>query len=65
VPGDGRTETPTEPAFAPGERVVHGSFGEGVVVSCETLPGDQQVTVAFEGRGVKRLLLSYAPLSRA
>ena len=68
-PGTGRddsgAETPAEPAFAPGERVVHGSFGEGVVVSCETLPGDQQVTVAFEGRGVKRLLLSYAPLARA
>jgi DNA helicase-2/ATP-dependent DNA helicase PcrA len=63
--GDAGTETPAEPAFAPGERVVHGSFGEGVVVSCETLPGDQQVTVAFEGLGVKRLLLSYAPLSRA
>ncbi len=58
-------DAPSEPAFAPGERVAHGSFGEGVVISCELLPGDQQITVAFEGRGVKRLLLSYAPLSRA
>ena len=50
------------PAFAPGQRVLHNSFGEGVVVSCELVPGDQQVTVAFPGQGVKRLLQSFARL---
>ena len=58
------SETPLEPTFTPGEKVLHESFGVGIVVSCETIPGDQQVTIAFEGRGIKRLLLSYAPLSR-
>ncbi len=54
---------PQEPAYAPGDRVVHAQFGRGVVVSCELVPGDQQVTVAFEGQGVKKLMLSFAPLT--
>ncbi len=51
-----------EPRYNPGDRVTHGTFGPGVVVSCELLRGDQKVTVAFEGKGVKQLLLSLAPL---
>ena len=43
----------------------HKQFGEGIVVSCETERQDQVVTVAFKGAaGVKRLLLSYAPLEK-
>ena len=56
-------DVPQEPAYAPGDRVVHAQFGRGVVVSCELVPGDQQVVVAFEGRGVKKLMLSFAPLA--
>ena len=52
----------TEPSFAPGDRVHHATFGNGVVIACELVPGDQQVTVAFEGKGVKKLMLSFAPL---
>jgi hypothetical protein len=45
--------------------VRHARFGEGIVVSCTVTPGDQEVTVAFKGdAGVKKLLLSYAPLDR-
>ena len=54
-----------EPRYAAGERVRHATFGVGVVVSCEVERGDQRITVAFEGRGVKRLLLSLAPLEPA
>jgi DNA helicase-2/ATP-dependent DNA helicase PcrA len=53
------------PRFAPGDRVVHASFGRGVVVACQPSGGDTQVTVAFEGQGVKKLLLSLAPLRPA
>ena len=60
-----QADEPQEPVFAPGDRVVHDHFGAGVVVSCELVPGDQQVTVAFEGQGVKRLMLSFAPLAEA
>ena len=52
------------PVFQPGDRVRHQTFGAGVVVSCEIVPGDQQVVVAFEGQGVKKFLLSFAPLSK-
>ena len=55
-------EVPSEPAYSPGERVRHAKFGDGVVVSCEVARGDQQITVAFEGQGVRKLLLSLAPL---
>ncbi len=48
-----------------GDRVSHGVFGEGVVVSSTGKGSDQEVTVAFAGgAGVKRLLLSYAPLEK-
>ncbi|MGB2694676.1 MAG: 3'-5' exonuclease, partial [Dehalococcoidia bacterium] len=70
---DGRVATrerrpapPTDAVFAAGDHVRHERFGEGVVVSCVVTPSDQEVTVAFTGgAGVKKLLLSYAPLERA
>ena len=43
----------------------HPQFGEGIVVSCEPAKDDQLITVAFKGgAGVKRLLLSFAPLEK-
>ncbi|MDA1279129.1 MAG: UvrD-helicase domain-containing protein [Chloroflexi bacterium] len=50
--------------FSPGDKVRHGHFGEGVVVSSSGAGGDTQVTVAFAGQGVKRLMLSFAPLEK-
>ena len=56
---------PTEPAFAPGDHVRHARFGDGIVVSCQIEGADQKVTVAFKGEaGIKKLLLSYAPLEK-
>ncbi|MDP2662943.1 MAG: 3'-5' exonuclease, partial [Dehalococcoidia bacterium] len=52
----------TSPALVPGDRVRHAKFGEGVVVSCVPNGADQEIAVAFAGAGVKRLLLSFAPL---
>jgi DNA helicase-2/ATP-dependent DNA helicase PcrA len=64
--GDGDGSTPGEAVFAAGDHVRHERFGEGVVVSCVVTPSDQEVTVAFTGgAGVKKLLLSYAPLEKA
>jgi len=39
-------------------------FGEGVVVSATEKKNDVEVTVAFNGSGVKRLLLSFAKLEK-
>jgi len=47
-----------------GDHVHHAKFGEGVVISCTPARGDQEIVVAFEGAGVKKLLLSLAPLKR-
>jgi DNA helicase-2/ATP-dependent DNA helicase PcrA len=50
--------------FYPGDKVRHGTFGEGVVVSSTGVGSDTTVTVAFAGQGVKRLMLSFAPLEK-
>ena len=54
-----------EPSFKAGDKVFHPAFGNGTVVSSRAANGDEEVTVAFEQRGVKRLALSFAPLQRA
>ncbi|MEA1959300.1 MAG: UvrD-helicase domain-containing protein [Chloroflexota bacterium] len=54
-----------KPPLAAGEKVVHVKFGEGIVVNCVPSGNDQEVTVAFKGEvGLKRLLLSLAPLEK-
>jgi len=52
------------PQFAAGDRVRHVLFGEGVVVNTLLTNDDEEVTVAFDGRGVKKLLASYARLEK-
>ncbi len=50
-------------AFAPGQRVRHPQFGEGVVEQLS--PGaDARVRVKFRGIGTKTLVLAYARLER-
>jgi DNA helicase-2/ATP-dependent DNA helicase PcrA len=56
------SERAAEPGLAPGDRVLHAKFGEGVVLGIE--PGGI-VRVFFTDQGEqKRLLLEYAPLRR-
>lgn len=56
--------TPGE-TFDPGEHVRHPKFGEGIVVSCEPSGADMQIVIAFQGEaGIKKLLLSFAPLEK-
>ena len=47
-----------------GDHVHHSTFGHGIVVNCLPNRNDQEVTVAFEEFGVKKLLLSLAPLEK-
>ncbi len=52
-------------AFKAGDKVQHDKFGTGIVVSCEPSGTDYQVVVAFQGEaGIKKLLLSFAPLEK-
>jgi DNA helicase II / ATP-dependent DNA helicase PcrA len=53
---------PDEPRYSAGDRVRHSTFGRGIVVSCSVRGDDQECVIAFEGAGLKKLLLSLAPL---
>jgi DNA helicase II / ATP-dependent DNA helicase PcrA len=53
------------PPFAVGDRVRHGKFGIGVVIACNPLRDDVEVTVAFPGVvGIKKLVQSLAKLEK-
>jgi DNA helicase-2/ATP-dependent DNA helicase PcrA len=53
------------PALSPGDDVVHGKWGEGVVLEVEGSGDKAEVVVRFPSVGEKRLLLAWAPLKRA
>jgi DNA helicase-2/ATP-dependent DNA helicase PcrA len=48
--------------FRPGQRVTHGTFGEGVVINSRIVEDDEQVVVNFTEKGEKTLLASFAGL---
>ena len=56
----GRKKTKIVATFKGGEKVEHGEFGEGIVVSAS---GDT-ITVAFKKAGIKRLALEFCKLKR-
>jgi DNA helicase-2/ATP-dependent DNA helicase PcrA len=51
--------------LAAGERVVHGTWGEGTVLESDGAGEDAEAVVHFETVGRKKLLLRMAPLKRA
>jgi DNA helicase-2/ATP-dependent DNA helicase PcrA len=64
VPGPSRRSREEVP-FRAGDRVRHQTFGEGLVVNCRRADEDHEVTVVFRGTaGIKRLMLSLAPLEK-
>jgi len=55
--------TAWKPIFSVGQKVSHRKFGIGVVVACNPLKDDAEVTVAFPGAiGVKKMVQSFAKL---
>lgn len=50
--------------FKAGDKVLHAKFGKGMVVSSKASSGDEEVTVAFDGQGIKRLMASFANLQK-
>ncbi|HEY1016826.1 MAG TPA: 3'-5' exonuclease, partial [Herpetosiphonaceae bacterium] len=52
----------TEARFSAGQKVRHAMFGDGVVISSAVVGDDEEVTVAFPGKGVKKLLAAFAKL---
>ncbi|MGQ9598502.1 MAG: ATP-dependent helicase [Anaerolineae bacterium] len=52
------------PIFQTADSVWHEVFGQGVVIESKWVHGDEQVTVAFAGVGLKRLIASLAPMKK-
>ena len=52
------------PSLAPGDRVLHDTFGMGSVVSVEGVADKAVASIDFGSQGVKRLLLRYAPVEK-
>lgn len=61
---DPRALRPTAAQFKTGQKVRHSKFGEGTVIESKVTGGDEEVTVAFPGTGIKRLAASIAGLER-
>ncbi len=57
-----RARIPGERYFRDGDRVLHATFGEGIVVTSKLTRHDEEVTIAFAGSGVKTLAASIANL---
>ena len=55
---------PSQDGIRPGDRVRHASFGEGTVVAARGDGESAEVTVAFDGSGLKTLALRFAGLYR-
>jgi DNA helicase-2/ATP-dependent DNA helicase PcrA len=69
-PGQGSRRSPVEPSkpsvphFETGDEVLHDVFGQGIVIESKPAGGDEQVTVAFAGVGLKRLMAGLAPMEK-
>jgi DNA helicase-2/ATP-dependent DNA helicase PcrA len=56
---------PSETRFRAGDHVQHPTLGEGIVVSSALRTDDEEVTVAFPAKGVKKLMASFAKLAKS
>jgi DNA helicase-2/ATP-dependent DNA helicase PcrA len=51
-------------AFQPGDKVKHLSFGMGEILSVRPMGGDTLYEIRFEGGTVKKLMATYAKLTK-
>jgi DNA helicase-2/ATP-dependent DNA helicase PcrA len=63
-PSRRRAEERRAAQFRAGERVRHPTFGEGIIIESRLHRDDEEVSVVFEGSGIKRLLVSFANLEK-
>ena len=62
--GDDAGFNQDRPSYAKGERVVHQTFGSGVIVELSGFGPDMKVTVDFAEAGRKKLVVRYAALEK-
>jgi DNA helicase-2/ATP-dependent DNA helicase PcrA len=58
-----KDSAPPAQQFKAGQRVHHAKFGEGIVIESRPSGADEEVSVAFEEAGLKRLIVSFANLT--
>ena len=52
-------------SYSPGDKVIHKTFGEGIITSSKQVSNDYEITIAFKNSGgIKKLLASLANLSK-
>lgn len=51
-------------AFSIGDRVVHGVFGEGTILSARKMGGDMLLEVAFDTVGTKKVMANFAKMTK-
>lgn len=51
--------------YRPGEKVLHPEFGRGIVLNSSGSGNDEQVTIAFDSHGIKKLVAGYAKLEKS
>ncbi|MGZ8741448.1 MAG: DNA helicase PcrA [Nocardioides sp.] len=61
---DAKAQKREVPSLAPGDRVLHDTFGMGTVVSVDGVADKAVASIDFGSQGVKRLLLRYAPVDK-
>lgn len=59
-----RAGTASKERFAVGDRVRHGTFGEGLVVSAKAMGNDCLLEIAFDSVGTKKVMAAFAKLKR-
>lgn len=60
-----KTRTNVKLDLKTGDKIHHPTFGKGIVTSTTELNDDLEITVAFaNGTGVKKLMLSFAPIKK-
>ena len=64
--GVGHTETGagSQERFAVGDRVRHGAFGEGMVISARAMGNDCLLEIAFDSVGTKKVMAAFAKLKK-
>ena len=51
-------------SYAPGERVHHGVFGDGTILSAKAMGGDWLLEIAFDDKGTKKVAAKFAKMTK-
>ena len=50
--------------YSPGDRVSHKIFGEGTVISANSIANDTLLEIAFDSKGTKKIMANFAKIKK-